>query len=214
MKKILTKLCYVLLCLLCVCLVACGNTHDLYQKGIEITTLMQEMLYSDQYQSIMGYNDIGIYNFDYVKAKDYDTPTRMYKLTEPTFEAFFDLTNLDDEKKTQFMELPDELKDQIKKRIGFNTIFSVINQQDNDFEIYLISSAIIANKTYYGNLPQTVAYLYTFETGKPIAVVFKQTGNNQFTASGYFVFAEGLTSLSGVREVFEPYGCTVEVLEQ
>ncbi|MBE5754073.1 MAG: hypothetical protein E7340_01875 [Clostridiales bacterium] len=77
MKSLFKKISCILLCLLFLVLSACNDSPNLYKKGIEITTIMGEMVNSKTYIEIMTIpKDI---NMDLVKAKDYDTPTRAYK---------------------------------------------------------------------------------------------------------------------------------------
>lgn len=201
MKKRLIGLCCILLILMCVFLSACGNTPDLYQKGIEITTLLQKIVYSDDYRLTF---DGGEITTAYFQAKDYDSPTRVYKLSYPNP---FDALNSGYLNKEPFDNLDDELKEQVLNHFDFTSVLHAINVYSmGDYFTQLFS----AKKTYEGTLSEPVIYLYTFETGKPITVVFEPSGTKQFTAAGYFVLSDKFTSLSAVREVFEPYGCAVE----
>ena len=83
MKKFLMKICCLLLCFASFGLVACEKNIDLYQKGVEVTTLMGEMVNSKQYLKLIGSMEDKI---DLVKAKDYDSPTRVYQLSIPSLD--------------------------------------------------------------------------------------------------------------------------------
>ncbi len=208
MKKWLIKTSCVLLCFLFAGLVACNNSPNLYQKGIEITTTMGEMVNSETYVEMMGVPSNS--NIDLIKAKDYDTPICVYKISSPSFDAFVQNLNLD---KTKLDELSENLKEQIENKYSFSTIINLLNQEV--FNIYgtdalVLSSSFVANKVFDGKISSSSMYLYTFETGKAIAVVFTPFGENKFKASGHFVFTEDISSLSKAREIFEPFGCTVE----
>ena len=111
---------------------------------------------------------------------------------------------------SSFDELPDNLKEQIKAKFNFYLVLNNINNQYPDWDALVISSVLTADKTYNGKISSSTAYLYTFETGKPIVVVFEPFGDKQFTAKGYFIFADDVSTLSNVREIFEQYGCSVE----
>ncbi|MBE5754072.1 MAG: hypothetical protein E7340_01870 [Clostridiales bacterium] len=109
---------------------------------------------------------------------------------------------------TQLDKLSDNLKEQIEYKFSFSTIINTLN--NNDYKTAVLSNSFKATKTFDGKISSSEVYLYTFETGKAIAVIFEPFGEKQFTATGYFVFVENLSSLSKIREVFEPFGCTVE----
>lgn len=206
MKKWLMKISCLILCFLSLGISACNNSPDLYQKGIEITTIMGEMVNSETYvEMIVGG---GHCNLDLVKAKDYDTPTRAYKISIPAFDLF--VQNMKSVDETKFNELPDNLKEQIENKYSFLTIVSFLNSYYGSSESLLLWSSLFASKTFDGKISSSIAYLYTFETGRPIIVLFEPFGGERFKANGQFVFAEDLSSLSKVREVFERFGCTVE----
>lgn len=206
MKKWLIKIICGLLSLNFIVLCACNNTPDLYQKGVEITTIMGEMIESELYVEIMCPSHVDL---TLVKAKDYDTPTRVYKISVPSYDTIIQKMVTDETKIDDFNELPDNLKEQIENKFSFPVITNLINSKSGS-NGFVISSTFIARNTYNGKIPSSVAYLYTFETGKPIVVLFAPFGDKQFTASGNFIFAENLSSLSEVRELFEPFGCFVE----
>ena len=209
MKKWLIKIICGLLSLNFIVLCACNNTPDLYQKGVEITTLMGEMIESELYVEIMGSSHVDL---TLVKAKDYDTPTRVYKISVPSYDTLIQKMATDETNETkidEFNELPDNLKEQIENKFSFQVITNLINSKSGSNGV-VISSTFNARNTYNGKISSSVAYLYTFETGKPIVVFFEPFGDKQFTASGNFIFAEKLSSLSEVRELFEPFGCFVE----
>lgn len=207
MKKWLIKIICGLLSLTFITFCACNDTPDLYQKGVEITTIMGEMIESELYVETMGPSHVDL---TLVKAKDYDTPTRAYKISVPSFDTFiqkmgtYDKTQID-----EFNELSDNLKEQIENKFSFQIITNWINSKSGNDEL-VISTIFNARNTYNGKISSSVAYLYTFETGKPIVVLFAPFGDKQFTASGNFIFAKNLSSLSEVRELFEPFGCFVE----
>ena len=205
MKKFLMKICCLLLCFASFGLVACEKNIDLYQKGVEVTTLMGEIVNSKQYLKLIGSMEDKI---DLVKAKDYDSPTRVYQLSIPSFDILCQKFKTMDT--SSFDELPDNLKEQIKAKFNFYLVLNNINNQYPDWDALVISSVLTADKTYNGKISSSTAYLYTFETGKPIVVVFEPFGDKQFTAKGYFIFADDVSTLSNVREIFEQYGCSVE----
>ena len=203
MKKLLLSTSCILFCCLFVGLSACNKAPDLNKSGVEITTVMGEMVNTEAFREMSGVSETQI---ELVKAKDYDTPTRVYKITTPTFDWF--MQNMGDMEE-EFNGLSDSLKEQVNKRYSFASVINMLNNQYG-LDATILSSIFIASKTFDGKLESSVIYLYTFETGRAIAVSFEPFGEKQFTATGYFVFAEDLSSLSAVRDAFEPIGCTAE----
>lgn len=205
MKKLILQASFALLCIFTIGFTGCKKDVNLYQKGIELTTVMGEMANSESYLKLMGINDTS--DFDQVKAKDYDSPTRTYRISIPSFDTLAkETSNIDT---VLFNELSDSLKEQIKVRVDFYTALNYVNSAIDVNAIY-IASTLIAKKTYNGTISSSSAYLYTFETGTPIVVVFEPFGNKQFTATGCFLFRDDATTLSKVREIFEPFGCNIE----
>lgn len=208
MKNLFKKISCILLCLLFMLFSACNNSPDLYKRGIEITTIMGEMVHSEAYGEMVNIPH-GI-DMDLVKAKDYDTPIRAYKINVPTFESFVENTEIFNEE--QLNKLSNNLKDQIENRDYFLYATTMLNNAYGP-EGAVISSIFQASKIFDGKISSPIVYLYIFEMGKAIAVTFKPFGEKQFTAQGHFIFVEDLFSLSKVREVFEPFGCVVENLK-
>lgn len=205
MKRFLFKTSCILLCLISVGFTACKKTPDLYQKGVEITALMGKMVVSEQYLKMIGLETV---KMEAVQAKDYDSPTRAYQISAPNFDSLYEeFGNINE---TLLNELSDELKEQIEAKFSFYTILNDINFNCRDRNALVISTSLYAEKTFDGKIPSTIIYLYTFETGKPIVVVFEPFGNEHFTAKGYFLFADDVSTLSKARELFEHYGCNVK----
>lgn len=208
-KKFLSEISCVLICLISVATAACGKTPDLYRAGVEVTTLMGETTNSEQYREVMGISDE---QTSLVKANDYDSPARAYKISVPTFETLYEKMN--NEGVLRLDELSDDLKEQAKTRLNIYTVLNFVNMHYGSASCLAASSVFTAEKRFDGKIASSVVYLYIFETGIPIAVVFEPFGEKQFTAKGIFLWAGDTSALSKVREVFEPFGCNVENIQQ
>lgn len=209
MKKFLSEISCVLICLISVALAACGKTPDLYRAGVEMTTLMGEMTNSEQYREVMGISDE---QTSFVQANDYDSPARAYEISVPSFEDLYEKMN--NEGVLRLDELSDDLKEQAKTRLNIYTVLNFVNMHYGSASSLAASSVFMAEKRFDGKIASSVVYLYIFETGIPIAVVFEPFGEKQFTAKGIFLCAGDISTLSKVREVFEPFGCNVENIQQ
>ncbi|MDY4894429.1 MAG: hypothetical protein SO532_00900, partial [Candidatus Borkfalkiaceae bacterium] len=122
MKKFLSGISCVLICLISVATAACGKTPDLYRAGVEVTTLMGETTNSEQYREVMGISDE---QTSLVKANDYDSPARAYKISVPTFETLYEKMN--NEGVLRLDELSDDLKEQAKTRLNIYTVLNFVN---------------------------------------------------------------------------------------
>ncbi len=170
-----------------------------------MTSLMGEMVNSDRYIELTG---IGDFRDESIIAKDYDSPTRAYLISIPSFEVLYQKYQNADT--SSFDELSDGLKEQVKGWFNFYTVLFRINADHVGIDELSIFSTLFANKKFDGKITSSKAYLYIFETGRPIVVVFEPFGDKQFTAKGYFLFVNDVSTLSKVKEIFEPYGCDVE----
>lgn len=149
-------------------------------------------------------------------ANDYDYPIRCYEIK---------ISDLDVAKsKLQFRDKSDEehynnLPDNLKKEIddSYKSTFKIMqiivyNIQTIDYSHYGMSTICNTEKLLENSkIDETAAYLYIFETGKPIIIIFGETGKRQVTAIGKFITNSQYKTLSETRDIFEPYGCSVNI---
>lgn len=130
------------------------------------------MLKSEEYFDItLNNNQYKSYKEKLV-ANDYDCPVRVFSIDIPDTEVI--LKNLGADEYDIYENLPDTLKQQINNRVSFLTIASKLNYEKNDTNavvVYNNYTAGISFKKY--SLSKPIAYLYIFETGKPILVLFR-----------------------------------------
>ena len=213
MKKIVVQVFSLLMVLLMVTFTGCQKT-DLYQAGLEVTVLMGEMVSNEDYVNMYG-SDI---NIEKVRAKDYDTPIKVYNITQPIFEkAIEEFARKNSTIKETYEKLPDSLKEQLKWQVNFSSIINTlryeIESDFDDFEISVLSNIFIAQKRKTGTIERATAYLYVFETGQPILVEFTPIGNKEYNMVGRFFLIKECNTLSDVRTLLEPYGCEVSVIK-
>lgn len=180
------------------------SSTTLYNYGIEMTTLMEEMVKNENFKNSITY-DLSSFI-----ANDYDTPTNVYKISVPTS---LEIIHENNEIYELWDKLPDNLKEQIENKFSFYTIISLIISSENEnINDSYFSISWYAKKTFNGNIDKSIAYLYTFETGKPIIVIF-ENDNNKISATSFFIPSKSLNTLSNIREIFKKYNCNVNKLE-
>lgn len=212
MKKNFVVLTIVLLIATMCLLSGCNRDADLYEIGLQVTTAMDEIVKSDYYFQLLGYGEENVPSREGFIANDYDSPERVYIITIPDTESMLKkLGGIDDE---NYNQQSDTIKKQIIDYHSFITIVPNIINGNNGNEAVVISQSCRV-KLSFGKckLKSEVAYLYVFETGTPILVLFTPD-HNSVTAQGVFLDSNKLNSLSEVRELFETFGCTVNNLER
>lgn len=188
--------------LLATFLCGCGGAKlNLYEAGIEVTSTMEALLKDEAYvDSALG---IGSGNVkDYI-ASDYDSPIKVYSISKHDADKFEKLLV----KESQ--EFSDAAKEQIRFYAeSFEYALNVIklNNAKDVVEFGFSASKVYKNCV----LEEEVAYLYVFETGKPILVRFEETKGGVY-ANGFFLRVDA--TLSSLRDLFEPYGCKVEIIK-
>ena len=188
----------------------CSVNPNLYDKGLEVTKQMEEALKSEVFLTyLLGKNYKDYHNVDKFIAYDYDTPVKVYTVSPPNEELIRDIVNIG---KSDFDNLSGTLQEQLKNRMTYDAIITNINF--NNYvadDIAFTASFVITKKFPKCELKEPTAYLYIFETGKPIMVCFS-TENNELVARGRFLLSDEVDTLSSVRGLFEKFGCNVSLI--
>ena len=214
MKKFL---CIIASITLLFCAVGCKtNEVDLHKESMNITALMEMKAKSEDYWqlSVSGTRQSFEEDRAYFIASDYDHPIRCYRITKPDSDKCKDKLLFKENEQEQFNNLPDELKTDLTKKYSdekllFQYIISYL--QHFDFDNHLASVCNTTKIIEKLTIEEPIAYLYIFETGKPIVVLFTSDKKNSTTAQGFFLPNSEYKTLSETRDIFEPYGCTVEI---
>ena len=180
-----------------------STERELYKIGLELISVMDEMLGSKEYAEIMASGSVDQV-VDSVDTNDYDSPVAVYRITLPKSDKFVKITGSFDE--DRWNSLSPNLQKQIEHRFTFSAIANIINSAYGSTNLAFSSlyTAYEENKSI--NIKRTTVFLYIFEEGTPIAVTFSKSGG----VNGQFVFLDGIESLSDVRTVFEPLDCSVK----
>lgn len=211
MKKI--ALLFVLICLV-LNISACEKSVrkdsqdvDLYHAGLDMISIMEEMIQSEEYADIIGADGVEEL-LELVDTNDYDYPTAVYSISMPEIHDLIKI--LDFSVADQWNGLSDNLKGQIEKKITFSTIVSMINAQQGSQRIAFSSVYTATDKNENIKVDDTIIYLYVFKEGTPIAITFSKSGS----VVGQFVFLEDIDTLSNARAAFEKYKCIVTKIDE
>lgn len=182
------------------------NKEELYDLGIEVTKTMQEMVYSDEYISL--YTAVE-FEDEIVKfqAMDYDSPIAVYSVEIPNAKDV--LSKLGSENIDGYDKLSDNLKEQLDHRVSFSSIISSINAQSGTNTMVLCSLLTAMKYDKDIELDKSIAYLYVFEKGIPIAVTFTKSGY----ANGQFLLLNDSNSYEDISEIFSTYSCEVDKIK-
>ena len=186
---------------------ACASkTADLYDKGLEVVSVMEEMLNSREYGEIMGAPDLFKDLIVSVAETDFSYPAVVYKLSLPSTEVLIKKAGLADA--SLYSKLSDDLKEQIENRMNFATVASVINGTQGNEKLAFASlfSAIVNDKSIECEKP--ITYLYIYENGICVGVSFKNG-----TAQGNFVFLDDFSPETYMGDIFGSIGIEYSVIK-
>lgn len=205
MKKLLITL----FAVFAMVLSGCGDANlNLYNAGIEVTKAI-ETLIKDQVYVDYCLGDDFKEEVDLFVASDYDTPIKVYSISKHDPDKLMEFLGVN------FDNASEEAKQQIYYKASdfessvLNLIFSY-TVEHYDFDVYIVSNYFRCIKMYDGyKLNEELSYLYIFETGKPILVHFSEI-NGSVQALGGFCLLD--TTLSALRDFFEPLGSSVSIV--
>lgn len=214
MKKIITILISIITVILCFS--SCDKELDVHSESIEIMKLMEMKANSEDYWQlcISGTTESFEKHRAYFIANDYDTPIRAYKITQPTSDMVKQKLLLREGEEEELNNLPEVLREELITRYtNLNIIFEVVLNyiQSSDSGTFFSSTCNTSTVIENATIEKAVAYLYIFETGKPIVVLFSNNQQGGVRVQGMFLTNSTYETLSLTRDIFEPYGCTVEI---
>ena len=183
-----------------------GNSSDkeLYDIGKQMIGIQDEMVRSEEYKEILG--AVAFENvIKSVAEGDYTSPSAVYSVTLPENDELLYLIGRSIAKNWE--GLSENLKEQVRELVNFSTLLSYICAQKGT-EVMAFRSIYTSYKEFDDLvLDDSKMFLYVFEKGTPIAVIYENG-----RARAYFAFLGDDNSLEGIQKVFLPYECTVEKL--
>ncbi len=169
---------------------------SLYDHGLDLVDLMEEMVESDTYRQI--YTASGEIETVLKRAAEgeYDEPKAVYKITLPE-EMIYELAEI------QGMG---DMSEELKNYMGGRTALALASQINGAAGVNAIAASSIctAGKTFvHPALDGQEIYLYTFSHGAPAFVVFNEGEDDTVSANSTFIFNENFKT--GTPEEVEAY---------
>ena len=138
---------------------------------------------------------------------DYDSPIAVYSVEIPNAKDI--LSKLGIENIEEYDKLSDNLKEQLDHKVSISSIISSINAQSGTNTMALCSLLTATKDDKDVELDKSIAYLYVFEKGIPIAVTFTKSGY----ANGQFLLLNDSNSYEDISEIFNRYSCKVDKIK-
>lgn len=168
---------------------------SLYEHGLDIISMMDEMIRSDFYLDIMSSSTEIEEKATELAQGIYTRPKAVYELSVPDFAV---LLTLLDEEMAGLESLSSELQAQLNTRSA-SSFITQLNTMEGATAI-ATSSIFMASKLFVSHeITQNIIYLYTFEKGHSIAIVYTLGENNAISASGYFLMNENISTESAME---------------
>ncbi len=162
-----------------------GRTGDksLYERGLDMIALMQEMAASDEYIALMSSSEEFKDVLSTAAQGDVSHPQAVYRI-KVLGNSFFDLAGADID------GLSEALRDNLESKLNA-AIFTQINAQGGSMALAAASICTVGATFVSDELTEDVVYLYTFEDAAPAAVTFGKGEGGAVSATGMFILYDG-----------------------
>ncbi len=182
------------------------SAASLYDRGLEVISLMAEMAGSEEYMGVMTGNSEITRMVQKMAQGDYSRPERVYALSaaeEGSFSSGLEWTSLS------------ENLQQLLRNREISSLTSSVNGMDGA-ECLAAANTCSAQITFVSDsVKEPVLYLYLFQDGAPAGVAFMPGNDGTAAASGTFILADELAwdSAEAVAAYFKNLGLQVNVSE-
>jgi len=207
MKQKIRNICILLVLSMAMLLGACSNkepSKSLYEQGLEIVSLMQEMASNEEYITFLSAGaDLKSILLKTAEG-DFSQPKAVYQV-KVSESAFFELSELD------INALSEPLQENLGTRVNL-AVFNQINALGGMEEL-AAASVCTAGKTFVSNeLTENMIYLYVYENAVPVAISFTKGENGAVSASGNFVLYDGFhtDSKSDIEQFMAEFNAQIE----
>ena len=183
-------------------LTACGTKKEqvsIYEQGLEVVALMDEMADSQSYVQMFTGNMQISEVIQSNTSGDYSEPLVVYEVVLKN-DNFLGLLGNDETQES----MSDELKEIINKKINASVI-TQLNAYGGS-ENLAASTICTAGISFVNNeVKEDIIYIYVYENTAPVAVMFLQEGNDIVSANGTFMFGEEFINLTeeSISDLFE-----------
>ena len=165
---------------------------SLYEHGLEVIAMMDEMIRSDFYLDTMSSSREIEEQATQLAQGDYTRPEAVYELSVPEFATLLALL---DEEMAGLENLSPKLQAQLDDK-STSSFITRLNAMEGATAI-ATSSIFMANKLFVNHeITENTIYLYTFEKGHSVAIVYTVGEDNAVNAAGYFLMNEDISTAS------------------
>lgn len=209
MKKITAIVLGVLMTIAALSGCAAKTEKTMYEQGLSLIAIMEEMGKSDLYHATMTSSDTVIGKLEAIRTGDFSKPDTVYTIA--LSEDYIAMMSEWEE----MPEISDTLKDVLNTKLigAFATQINALAGA----ETLAASAVCAAGKTFVDeSCKENMMYLYVFEEGVPAAVTFVPGEGGAVSASGTFILYGGVdfSDENARRDFFAGMGAEIKVLEQ
>jgi len=157
------------------------NSKSLVGYGEEVISLMSEMVENEDYKSLYNLPSAYDETISNLRGGNYSKSSAVYELSIPEDELFESIDA--DIDKESFSE-------DLYKHVCSSTYTSLASHinQKSGVEAISVSIAFSAQKSFVNKeMDANKVYLYVFENGCPILIIFSAGEEGSFRAIGYFI---------------------------
>ena len=189
-----------------------GNSSNktLYEQGLEVISLMEEMASSDTYLKIYSVSSEIQDIMRTAGEGDFSEPKAIYRVatSEETLLGLAEIAG---------SEAPEGLSDTLKGYVQSRMNGAIINQVNATGGAATLAAASICTggKTFVSDeLTEDVIYLYTYESAVPVAISFAVGEDGAVSATGNFILYEGFNvdTEQDIKDFFEEFSVKVEAI--
>lgn len=198
-------------------LAACGTKKEksLYDQGLELVSLMGEMVQSDAYFEMFSaasqVKDAVAGAADAAKAGRYQTPKAVYKISAEKDGLMGMLANAAGAD-LNLDSMSEELKAYVWSR-SLTSLASILNTSAG-MEAIAASSIYMCSKTFVcSEAADSTIYLYTYEDACPVAVTFLVGEDHAVYASAAYILNKDITDGDSLTALLGFSGLKAEPLE-
>lgn len=187
-------------------LTSCAGGKSPVEHGMEVVGLMDELVGNRDYLSALSGNAEVQKIAAELDAGSYETYRSVYRVT-------FDADRIRESLGLADVTMSEGLRTYFDNG-ALASVITKINAAQGLNETVAASVCTAGRKFVCKDITEHCIYLYTFENGTPIAVVFGKGDDGAVSASGYFILDENadLRSVPDVEELFEEYSPAVAVV--
>lgn len=186
-----------------------SDDQALYEHGIEMAELLEEMLSTDQYLQLMsGSAEINAVLGPY-KHADFSEPESVYRVTpsEDVIPILMGMSEVDLE------DFSEPLREYLERRV-ISTLPTTINAQGGSSILAAASICTVSDVWAGETLEQDCYLLYFYPDSCPLMVTF-HGGDGYIDGSAMLLLADNVTedSMDEVMELFDQLGIDCDVEE-